>query len=89
MSNAYLRDFHLFIQIRLNNIIVNKRVSLIFRFTINHQNTPVTHNGGSKFFIPTIRALLALDAAYKLQVYQMDVKTAFLNGELDDEIYMQ
>ena len=36
----------------------------------------------------TIRALLSLAASYGLIVHQMDVKTAFLNGELDEEIYM-
>jgi hypothetical protein len=36
----------------------------------------------------TIRVLLSLAASYGLLVHQMDVKTTFLNGELDDEIYM-
>ena len=36
----------------------------------------------------TIRVLLSLAASYGLLVHQMDVKTAFLNGELDEEIYM-
>jgi hypothetical protein len=36
----------------------------------------------------TIRVLLSLAASYGLLVYQMDVKTTFLNGELDEEIYM-
>jgi hypothetical protein len=36
----------------------------------------------------TIRVLLSLAASYGLIVHQMDVKTTFLNGELDDEIYM-
>jgi len=35
----------------------------------------------------TIRVLLSLAVSYSL-VHQMDVKTAFLNGELDEKIYM-
>ena len=36
----------------------------------------------------TIRVLLSLAASCGLLVHQMDVKTAFLNGELEEEIYM-
>jgi hypothetical protein len=36
----------------------------------------------------TIRVLLSLAASYGLIVHQMDVKATFLNGELDEEIYM-
>ena len=36
----------------------------------------------------SIRILLSLSAKYKLTVHQMDVKTAFLNGLLDEDIYM-
>ena len=38
--------------------------------------------------LTTIRALLFLTVSYGLIVHQMDVKTAFLNRELDEEIYM-
>lgn len=36
----------------------------------------------------SIRALLALAAIYDLELHQMDVKTAFLNGDLEEDIYM-
>ena len=39
--------------------------------------------------IISIRVLLALASIYKFIVHQMDVKTAFLNGDLDDEVYMK
>ena len=39
--------------------------------------------------LTTIRVLLSLAASHGLLVHQMDVKTAFLSGELDEEIYME
>ena len=33
--------------------------------------------------------LIALAASHNLLIHQMDVKTTFLNGELDEEIYMK
>ncbi|KAJ9556753.1 hypothetical protein OSB04_011367 [Centaurea solstitialis] len=39
--------------------------------------------------ITSIRTLMAIAAIHNLEIHQMDVKTAFLNGELDEEIYMQ
>ncbi|WVZ97155.1 LOW QUALITY PROTEIN: hypothetical protein U9M48_042710 [Paspalum notatum var. saurae] len=37
----------------------------------------------------TIRELLSPAVSYGLIIHQMDVKTAFLNGELKKEIYME
>ena len=39
--------------------------------------------------LTTIRVLLSLAASHGLLIHQMDAKTAFLNGELKEEIYMQ
>ena len=38
--------------------------------------------------ITSVRLILAIVAHMDLELYQMDVNTAFLNGELDKEIYM-
>ena len=56
-----------------------------------------TQKEGGHFFdtyspvtrIAIIRVLLALAASYSLYVHQMDVKIAFLYGELEEEIYME
>jgi hypothetical protein len=55
-----------------------------------------TQNEGEDFFdtyspvtrLTKIRTLIAVADSYGLIIHQMDVKTTFLNGELDEEIYM-
>jgi hypothetical protein len=37
---------------------------------------------------PSIRALLALAAHHDWELHQMDVKSAYLNGDLEEDIYM-
>ena len=37
----------------------------------------------------SIRTVIALAAKYGLKLHQMDVTTAFLNGDLKEEVYMQ
>src|SRR3954465_5332745 len=36
----------------------------------------------------SIRILLAIAAFHDYEIWQMDVKTAFLNGNIDEELYM-
>jgi hypothetical protein len=55
-----------------------------------------TQKEGEDFFdtyspvvrLTTIRVLISLVASYGLTIHQMDVKTTFLNEELEEEIYM-
>ena len=36
----------------------------------------------------SLRVIMALVSHYDLKLYQMDVKIAFLNGNLDEDVYM-
>jgi hypothetical protein len=59
--------------------------------------TRFTQKEGEDFFdtyspvtrLTIIRVLVALAASHGLLIHQMDVKITFLNGEFDEEIYMQ
>ena len=39
--------------------------------------------------ISSIRTVLGLAASLNLEIEKMDVKTAFLHGDLEEEIYME
>ena len=39
--------------------------------------------------IEEVRLFLAYAAQKKFKVYQMDVKSTFLNGELEEEVYIE
>ena len=38
--------------------------------------------------LKSIRILLAVAAYYDYEIWRMDVKTAFLNGNIEEELYM-
>lgn len=54
------------------------------RYQIDYEETfaPVAR-------ISSFRFILSLAVQYNLKIHQMDVKTAFLNGRLKEEIYMR
>ena len=40
------------------------------------------------YMLKSVRIMLAIAAFYDYEIWQMDVKTAFLNGYLKEELYM-
>ena len=38
--------------------------------------------------LKSIRIVLAIAAYFDYEIWQMDVKTVFLNGNLDEDVYM-
>ena len=38
--------------------------------------------------LKSVRILLAIAAYFDYEIWQMDVKTAFLNGNLSEDVYM-
>ena len=41
------------------------------------------------FKFTSLRTILTIGAIFNLEIHQMDVKTAFLNGDIDTEIYIE
>ena len=68
----------------------------IEKYKARHVAKGYTQKEGDDFFdtyspvarLTTIWVLFSLATSYGVLVHQMDVKTTFLNGELEEEIYM-
>ena len=48
----------------------------------------VTYKASHVAMLKSIRILLAIAAHYDYEIWQMDVKTTFLNGNLTEDVYM-
>ena len=59
----------------LSNNTKKKRPRLLWYLLTNIENT-------------SIRMIIAIAILKNFEIHQMDVKTAFLNEDLDEEIYM-
>ncbi|GKF30133.1 retrotransposon protein, putative, ty1-copia subclass [Tanacetum coccineum] len=61
--------------------LVAKGYTQTYRIDYGENFSPVSD-------IRAIRILLAIAAFYDYEIWQMDVKTTFLNGHLSDDVYM-
>ena len=53
-------------------------------YGVDYEKTfaPIAH-------VTSVRCLIAVAVVHRLPLYQMDVKNAFCNGDLQEEVYMQ
>ena len=68
---------------------VKHRARLVIRGFKDRNVYNLRETYGPVLRLPLIRAVLAIINKYDLDAHQLDVKTAFLNGELEEEIYME
>ncbi|GKF74104.1 retrotransposon protein, putative, ty1-copia subclass [Tanacetum coccineum] len=61
--------------------LVAKGYTQLYRVDYEEMFSPVVD-------IRAIRILISITAFYDYEIWKMDVKTAFLNGYLDEDIYM-
>ena len=67
---------------------------LPFSSSLKRKEALINHDGEIKTFTPVARMdsiglVLSIVASKRLEVHHMDVKSAFLHGDLEEEIYMK
>ena len=71
-----------------NGVVVRHKARLVAKGYSQVEGVDFNETFAPVAKFSTIRCILALGAAMDLEMHQMDVKTAFLNGELEKDIYM-
>ena len=72
----------------LDDSIENYKARLVAKGFSQKQNVDYFDTFAPVTRISSIRILIVLTSIYKLFIHQMDIKTAFLNRDLEEEIYM-
>ena len=62
--------------------MVAKGLTQVYSLDYEETFSPIAH-------LDTMRTLLALAMLEDWEIHQVDIKSAFLKGDLDEEIYMQ
>ena len=72
----------------LDGSIEKYKARLVAKGFSQKQNVDYFDTFASVTRISSIHILIVLTSIHKLFIQQMDVKTTFLNGDLEEEIYM-
>nr|KAJ0225031.1 hypothetical protein LSAT_V11C100028810 [Lactuca sativa] len=76
-------------KMKLDDIIDKYNSILVIQGFRQHEGIDVFDTYALIVRISKVRLLLACVATHNLMVHQIDVKSAFLNGDLDEEIYIK
>ena len=72
-----------------NGIVTRNKVRLIAKGYSQKEGIDYDETFAPVARLEAIRIFLAFATHSNFKVYQMDVKSAFLNGELEEEVYVQ
>ena len=72
-----------------DGIVTRKKVRLVAKGYSQEEGIDYDETYAPVSSLEAIRMFLAFSAHSNFKVYQMDVKSAFLNGELEDEVYVE
>jgi hypothetical protein len=77
------------IKLNLNGTVQRYKARLVAKDY--HQSYGIDYNEtySPVVKLQSLRVIFALAAQYDLELHQLDVKTAFLNGYLDEELYIE
>ena len=70
-------------------IVIRNKVRLVAKGYSQQEGIDFDETFAPVARIEAMRSFLAYAAHANFKVYQMDVKSAFLNGELEEEVYVQ
>jgi len=76
------------LKLNADGLVDRHKARLVARGFSQRFGVDFTHTFSPVVKFQSIRALLAIAAAEDWEIHQMDVVTAYLNGDLDHEIYM-
>jgi len=72
-----------------NGKVIKNKAKLIFKGYAQQEGIYFEDTFAPATRLEAIRMFLALSSFQKFKVYQMDVKYAFLNGDLEEELYIE
>ncbi|GKA84493.1 calcineurin B-like protein 4 [Tanacetum coccineum] len=73
---------------KVNGTVDKYKATLVIKGFIEREGLDYFDTYSLVMRITSIRMILAIAALRNLEVHQIDVKKAFLNGDLEEEIYM-